>query len=393
MAHCKTVNCMLDRLVTPEIELMGRTRSVFRVCGYAGLALAVALTAALVASRGLSIPLMLGIVAVAVLTFLTLAMASKIAKGFETLTYYHHQFAVMATTAALLWLLRQPILPYLEITVLGVGAFLGSGRVGCLMVGCCHGKPHRWGVRYGEEHAATGFPSHFVGVRLLPVQLIESLSVFCIVALGSGLVWTGRRPGETLAWYLAAYAVLRFALEFWRGDEARPYFGGFSEAQWTSLAVASAALAASLADLVPFRWWQVAAAAALGLAIVVVAIGRRVRRTDSHRLLQARHVGEIAQALERLARSEHAPADAVEPAQALRPVPVARTSLGLLISAGRVRDEGGLLRHYALSQEGGSLDEDVGFLLARLVVRLARHSASAQLIKGSNGVFHALVRA
>jgi prolipoprotein diacylglyceryltransferase len=55
---------------------------------------------------------------------------------------------VMLVAAAFLWLLHEhePIIPYLDVTILVIGIFLVCGRIGCLMVGCCHGKPHRWGV-------------------------------------------------------------------------------------------------------------------------------------------------------------------------------------------------------------------------------------------------------
>src|SRR5207253_2733687 len=118
--------------------------------------------------------------------------------------------------------------------------FLAFGRVGCTMVGCCHGRPGRIGLCYREEHADEGFPRYLVGVRLVPVQALESLGVAAIVGVGVALVVAGSTSGTALAWYAAAYAVLRFFLEFLRGDAGRRYSWGFSEAQWTSLGVAIA---------------------------------------------------------------------------------------------------------------------------------------------------------
>ena len=68
--------------------------------------------------------------------------------GEERIIYYRHEIAVMVVAALLLWLLRQPLLPYLDVTILGIGMFLTCGRMGCFMVGCCHGRPHDWGVCY-----------------------------------------------------------------------------------------------------------------------------------------------------------------------------------------------------------------------------------------------------
>src|SRR5439155_22019386 len=101
---------------------------------------------------------------------------------------YHHEIDVMINAALLLWLLGQPLLPYLDLTILGIGMFLACGRVGCLMVGCCHGRPHSWGVRYKQEHADAGFAPYYVGVRLFPIQAVESLWVLSIVIVGNFFV-------------------------------------------------------------------------------------------------------------------------------------------------------------------------------------------------------------
>ena len=103
------------------------------------------------------------------------------------------------------------------------------------MVGCCHGRPHRWGVCYREEHAAVGFTPYFVGVRLFPIQAVESLWVFCIVTTGVTFVLNGRPAGAALAWYVVTYDLGRFCFEFLRGDPDRPYLWGFSQPQWISL--------------------------------------------------------------------------------------------------------------------------------------------------------------
>lgn len=93
---------------------------------------------------------MIALVMAASFTFLALAMAAKIVPGKETLVYYQHEIAVMITATFLWRMLRQPVLCYLDVTILGVGLFLAFGRVGCLMVGCCHGRPSPWGVCYAR---------------------------------------------------------------------------------------------------------------------------------------------------------------------------------------------------------------------------------------------------
>src|SRR5258705_1231483 len=160
----QAMNRYLDRIVRPEVHLLHTTWSAFQVCGYTGLALAFAMVLTLVIYLGLSPIVITAILLAAVLTFFGLVMATKIITGEEQIIYYHHEIAVMVVAALSLWLLGQPLLPYLDLTILGIGMFLACGRVGCLMVGCCHGRPHSWGVCYRQEHAAAGFTSYYVGV-------------------------------------------------------------------------------------------------------------------------------------------------------------------------------------------------------------------------------------
>jgi hypothetical protein len=248
----------------------------------------VALALSLTAARGRSLLVMLAVVATAVATFLALAMLTKVITGRETLTYYHHQVAVLATATLLLAVAGQPILPYLDQTILGVGLFLAGGRIGCLLVGCCHGRPASWGVRYGEAHAAAGFPVYLVGVRLLPVQVAESLWVLAVVAAGTALMLAGAAPGVALAWYISAYAVGRFFLELARGDAGRVYLLGFSEAQWTSLAMPAAVLAGTAAGMLPLQRWGAAGTAVLTCATALVVGRRALAPMPSHRAVTAK---------------------------------------------------------------------------------------------------------
>jgi prolipoprotein diacylglyceryltransferase len=170
----------LDRLVNPWFQIGDRLWSTYKVCGYTGFTLAVLLGLVLSVHQGLSLWVLAAMMLASALTFFGLAMATKVITGEEQLIYYHHEIAIMAAVALMLWILGQPILPYLDITILGIGLFLVFGRIGCLMVGCCHGRPHRWGICYRQEHANAGFPQYYVGVRLFPIQAVESLVFFLV---------------------------------------------------------------------------------------------------------------------------------------------------------------------------------------------------------------------
>jgi hypothetical protein len=113
---------------------------------------------------------MVGLILAAVLTLFGLAMTTKVIIGKESLIYYHHEIAVMVSATVLLWPLRQPVPLYLDVAILGAAMFPACGCVGCLMVGCRRGWPHRWSDCHREEHAGAGFTPCVVGVLPCLVQ-------------------------------------------------------------------------------------------------------------------------------------------------------------------------------------------------------------------------------
>jgi hypothetical protein len=340
---------------------------------------------------------MAGLLLSATLTFFGLIMTTKIITGKERITYYHHEIAVMVVTALVLWLSRQPILPYLDITILGVGLFVAVGRVGCLLVGCCHGRPHRWGVCYRKEHADAGFTPYFVGVRLSPIQAVESLWVFCIVLVGSLFVLSGYPPGTALTWYFVAYSVGRFYFEFMRGDPERPYYWGFSQAQWISLILMFAIVWIELAGALSFQLWHAGATAGIVLPMIAATLKRRFQGKAKHRLLHPHHVKEVAEAIEVVSKlsADRTPPDGwtVFPRRDSIPaaIHVGCTSLGVQISASKIRRTAGCIDHYALSCRDGGMTEETARVLARLILQLRQATGSNEFLKGNGAVFHLLI--
>lgn len=376
------VNRTLDRLVRTRIVVGGRRLPAFTTCGVAGLVLAWVLALALVARRGLPLWPMAVVALAAMATFLALATATKVVTGEERLVYYHHEVAVLAAAALVLRLLDRPVLPYLDATILGVGAFLACGRIGCLLVGCCHGRPARVGVRYRAEHAAAGFTPYYVGVRLLPIQAVESLWVLFVIAAGAALVWSGRTPGSALVWYVVAYDAGRFLFEFGRGDPDRPDRGGFSSAQWLSVLLTVAVVVAGGIGWLPVRPWHAAVAAGLVLAMLAVAIHRRREAGERHRLCHPHHVRELAGVLTRL----------TEPAPAVGGIPIGATSRGIRVSAGAIAGDAGAIEHYTLSAQSGTLSMAAARVLAGVIATLRVPGAGAEVLPGGSGVFHVVIR-
>jgi hypothetical protein len=376
------LNHALDTFVHPYIHTHGHDWSAFKMCGYTGLGMAVLLAMSLTLKRGLS-PWVMGIIICsAILTFYGLAYATKIIKGAESLTYYHHEIGVIFIAACLLWLLHQPVLAYLDATLLGVGLFLVFGRVGCLMVGCCHGRPSSFGVCYREEHAAAGFTPYYLGIRLFPIQAVEALWVFLIVITGSRLVWQGQPPGTAFVWYVIIYDIGRFAFEFVRGDPGRPYYKGFSEAQWISVGLTWAVALAELTHILPLRLWHIGVAVGLLTVVICIFLWRRLEGNTGNLFLYPSHMKEIAEIVESLSASPLLPDISIS---------VARTSFGIQISSGIVTRKADQICHFSISGQNDRISEDSARMIASSILLFKRYRGKSELVRGNNGVYHLLL--
>lgn len=139
----------------------------------------------------------------------------------------------------------------------------GFGRLGCYLASCCYGAvtQHRhYGVSFpktlsttGEingswpflDHLSrglvTGSDTHSLPVH--PVQLYEAAANLLLAMLLSVLLWRGPQgKGAVALTYLAGYSVMRFCVEFLRGDAERGVWAGLSFSQWICLAGAAAAI-------------------------------------------------------------------------------------------------------------------------------------------------------
>ncbi len=113
------------------------------------------------------------------------------------------------------------------------------GRVGCHLAGCCYGIEYDGPFSVVYEHATEG--STPVGVPLFPVQLAEATALLLLFfVLLTVYLCTKKRLVPSVT-YAMGYAVIRFTLEFFRGDAERGVLLGISTSQWISLALAVAA--------------------------------------------------------------------------------------------------------------------------------------------------------
>ena len=122
-----TINDKTMSIPRLYINIAEQLWPAYQVCGYTGLALALLVTVVLAVKLNLSTWILLGISGGGIITFLSLAMVTKIIIGRESLIYYHHEIAILLATAGFIQFLHQPVLPYLDITLLGIGTFLFCG--------------------------------------------------------------------------------------------------------------------------------------------------------------------------------------------------------------------------------------------------------------------------
>jgi phosphatidylglycerol:prolipoprotein diacylglycerol transferase len=108
------------------------------------------------------------------------------------------------------------------------------GRLGCFSAGCCYGKPAElpWAVTFNAPESLA-----IVGVPLHPTQLYESLGEFVNFLILIALRKKQTFKGELFWMYGLIYSVLRFTVEFFRGDIERGFI-----LQWLSVSQALSAI-------------------------------------------------------------------------------------------------------------------------------------------------------
>jgi phosphatidylglycerol---prolipoprotein diacylglyceryl transferase len=152
---------------------------------------------------------------------------------------------ILAVTVAL-WYIRRVGLPlWTTCDVFAPGIALGHviGRFGCLFAGCCYGKETSvpWAITFHDPFAAANVGTP-LDRPLHPTQLYEAGAEALILFV---LLFTEKRgrpfAGRTFWLYMLLYAVSRFVIEFYRGDE-RGAVGIFSTSQFISLLLAPLAV-------------------------------------------------------------------------------------------------------------------------------------------------------
>jgi phosphatidylglycerol:prolipoprotein diacylglycerol transferase len=146
---------------------------------------------------------------------------------------------LIAAVAVAIWLVRRYGLSlWTTADLFAPGIALGHviGRFGCLLAGCCYGRPTDvpWAVTFTDPVAAANVGTP-LGVPLHPTQVYDAGAELIILIV---LLATERRgkvfAGRTFWLYILLYGVSRFIVELYRGDE-RGSVMGLSTSQFISV--------------------------------------------------------------------------------------------------------------------------------------------------------------
>ncbi|HEX5474577.1 MAG TPA: prolipoprotein diacylglyceryl transferase [Vicinamibacterales bacterium] len=146
---------------------------------------------------------------------------------------------LLAAVGAAIWYVRRHRLALwstADVFAPAIALGHGVGRLGCLLAGCCYGRPTTvpWAVTFHSQvaHANVGTP---LGIALHPTQLYESGAELVILAILLTRERRGRQfPGRTFWTYVLLYGIARFVIEFYRGDNRGTVFSVLSTSQFIS---------------------------------------------------------------------------------------------------------------------------------------------------------------
>lgn len=243
------------------ISFLGREIPLYGLCFIAGVAMAACVATGLIKKKkidgfdlaGSAVYTMIGAIVGSKLLFIAVSWEQIRAYNLSFLDVMRGGFVfyggLIGGFAGLLIYVKQfklNLRDFLDIyaTVLPLGhAF---GRVGCFLGGCCYGMEmsHECFLCVVYDNPYNALTPR--GVPLLAVQLIEAACLAVCFAVMMILFYKAKPlRGKLAPIYACAYAVLRFTLEFFRGDKERGSLY-FSTSQWISLGILAAVVGIAL---------------------------------------------------------------------------------------------------------------------------------------------------
>ena len=121
-----------------------------------------------------------------------------------------------------LWYLKKHKLPVWKTAdLIGPALALGHGfgRIGCFAAGCCYGRAceQLWGISFMNDysHDLTGIPQ---GTPLHPTQIYEAVLNFLNFGILFIILKKKKFDGQVFPFYIINYSIIRFVVEYYRGD-------------------------------------------------------------------------------------------------------------------------------------------------------------------------------
>lgn len=144
--------------------------------------------------------------------------------GFVSIGAY---IASISACLIYMWKRRLNIYRYFDILAVSVPIVIFFTRIGCLLVGCCYGKPTDFFIHLTFNDPASIAARHYLGVPLHATQVYNMANALVMWGVLL-LVYKYRKfYGQVLAAFFMYYGVARFFIEFLRGDTDRGmWFGG-----------------------------------------------------------------------------------------------------------------------------------------------------------------------
>lgn len=150
-----------------------------------------------------------------------LSNPSKLFTGRGFVFYGSFLFAV----PTMLWYFRKQKLPvYRMLDIMAIVTCLVHmfGRIGCLMAGCCYGKPTESG--FGIVFTNEACQAEPLNTPLFPTQLAEAGYILLVMITLLVIKKNYQKfYGQLFLLYMMLYAVGRSAMEIFRGDVARGF--------------------------------------------------------------------------------------------------------------------------------------------------------------------------
>lgn len=116
---------------------------------------------------------------------------------------------------------------YLDIAVAGVPIIIFFVRLGCLLVGCCYGKPTDFFLHMAFNNSDSIAGYYHRGEPLHPTQIYFMANALVMWPILWFTYKHRKFYGQVLATFMLYYGATRFFIEFLRGDEDRGlWFGG-----------------------------------------------------------------------------------------------------------------------------------------------------------------------